>query len=320
VFASRTPTPALLAFLIAISIVFGSFNSLYFSWQNINSIINNLTFTGVLCLGMTVIIICGCIDLSIGSTIALCAVLITKMFDGGLSIVSVILLTLALGCVIGVVNGLLVNVVGINSIIATLGTMTTLKGMALLFTQTKPMNVNLVFTQLGRGYVLQYIPITAIYFVVLLLLFSYVLRYTVYGRNLFFAGSNPLAARLAGIRVKTTRFIAFIISGVVASFAALILTSQLSHGRPEMGEGSELEVITIVVLGGVSINGGIGGFLGVVIALVLMTVIGNGMVLMDLPIFWRYVARGVILIVALLIDALKTQRRAEMARVKSLKT
>jgi ribose transport system permease protein len=320
IFASRTPAPALLAFLIAISVVFGIFNKLYFSWQNINSIVNNLTFVGVLCLGMTVIIVSGCIDLSIGSNIALCSVLITKMFEHGFSIPTVIILTLVLGCVIGAVNGLLVNGVEINSIIATLGTMTTLKGLALLFTQTKPMNVNTVFTELGRGYVLQFIPITAVYFVILLLLFSYVMKLTVYGRNLYFVGSNPQAAHLSGINVKRTRFLAFIISGLVASFASLIITSQLSHGRPEMGEGAELEVITIVVLGGVSMSGGTGSYIGVVIALVLMTVIGNGMVLMDLPIFWRYVARGVILIIALLADSLKTQRRIEMAKLKSIKT
>ena len=320
IFASRTPAPALLAFLIAISIVFGIFNKLYFSYQNINSIVNNLTFVGVLCLGMTVIIISGCIDLSIGSNIALCSVLITKMFDRGFSIPAVILLTLVLGLAIGAINGLLVNRVEINSIIATLGTMTTLKGLALLFTQTKPMNVNTVFTELGRGYVLQFIPITAAYFVVLLLLFSYILKYTLYGRNLYFVGSNPVAAHLSGIHVKRTRFLAFMISGLVASFASLMITSQLSHGRPEMGEGSELEVITIVVLGGVSMNGGTGSYVGVVIALVLMTVIGNGMVLMDLPIFWRYVARGVILIIALLVDALKTQRRLEMVKLKSIKS
>jgi ribose transport system permease protein len=320
IFKSRTPAPALLAFLIAISIVFGIFNKLYFSWQNINSIVNNLTFVGVLCLGMTVIIITGCIDLSIGSNIALCSVLITKMFDHGFSILAVILLTLVLGCAIGAINGLLVNRVEINSIIATLGTMTTLKGLALLFTQTKPMSVNTVFTELGRGYVLQFIPITAAYFVVLLLLFSYILKFTLYGRNLYFVGSNPLAAHLSGINVKRTRFLAFMISGLVASFASLMITSQLSHGRPEMGEGSELEVITIVVLGGVSMNGGTGSYVGVVIALVLMTVIGNGMVLMDLPIFWRYVARGVILIIALLVDALKTQRRVELMKLKSIKT
>jgi ribose transport system permease protein len=320
IFASRTPAPALLVFLIAISIVFGIFNKLYFSWQNINSIVNNLTFVGVLCLGMTVIIISGCIDLSIGSNIALCSVLITKMFDHGFSILAVILLTLLLGCAIGAVNGLLVNQVEINSIIATLGTMTTLKGLALLFTQTKPMNVNLVFTELGRGYVLEFIPITAAYFVVLLLLFSYILKYSLYGRNLYFVGSNPTAAHLSGINVKKTRFLAFMISGLVASFASLMITSQLSHGRPEMGEGSELEVITIVVLGGVSMNGGTGSYVGVVIALVLMTVIGNGMVLMDLPIFWRYVARGVILIIALLVDALKTQRRLDMVKLKSIRS
>lgn len=317
---SRTPAPALLVFLIGISIFFGIFNRLYFSWQNINSIVNNLTFVGVLCLGMTVVIISGCIDLSIGSTIALCSVLITKMFDYGFSITTVIILTLVLGCVIGSLNGFLVVRAGINSMIATMGMMTTLKGLALLFTQTKPMAVNQAFTQLGRGYVLEFIPITAVYFLVLLFVFSYVLKFTRYGRNLYFVGCNASAAHLSGINVKRTRFLAFIISGLVASFGALMITSQLSHGRPEMGEGAELEVITIAVLGGVSMNGGTGSYVGVMIALVLMTVIGNGMVLMDLPIFWRYVSRGVILIVALLVDAVKTQRRTEQMKLKSIKT
>jgi ribose transport system permease protein len=316
---SRTPAPALLAFLVLISVVFGLFNSLYFSWQNINSIVNNLTFTGVLCLGMTVVMISGNIDLSIGSSIALCSVLITKMFDHALPIWTVVILTLALGVLIGTLNGVLVIKVGINSMIATMGMMTTLKGLALLFTQTKPMAVNQAFTALGRGYVLQVIPITAVYFVVLLVAFSYVLKFTRYGRNVYFVGCNSSAAHLAGINVRRTRFLAFMISGVVASFGSLMITSQLSHGRPEMGEGAELEVITIAVLGGVGMSGGTGSYVGVAIALILMTVIGNGMVLMDLPFFWRHVSRGVILIVALLVDALKTQRRAEKMKLKSVK-
>jgi ribose transport system permease protein len=258
---------------------------------------------------MTIIIIAGDIDLSIGSNIALCSVLVTKMFEYNFSVLTVIVIVLFIGLIIGIINGFLVNAVGINSIIATIGTMTTLKGLALLFTQTKPMTANPFYSLLGRGYVLQVIPITAVYFVVILALLSYLLKYTVIGRNMYFVGANRVAARLVGINVKRTKYIAFIISGVVASFAAVIITAQLSHGRPEMGEGAELEVITIVVLGGVSIFGGIGNYFGVVIALIIMTVIGNGMVLMGLPIFWRYVARGVILIVALLIDAIKTKKR-----------
>lgn len=317
---SRTPAPALVVFLVMICAVFGGFNPLFFSWQNINSIINNLTFIGVLCLGMTIIIVTGEIDLSIGSNIALCSVLVTKMFDFGFPVVAVILAVLSIGLAIGVLNGLLVNAVGINSIIATIGTMTTLKGLALLFTQTKPMTVNPFYSFLGRGYVFQVLPITAVYFVVLLVAFSYVLKYTVLGRNLYYVGANKVAARLAGINVNRTKYIAFAISGLVAAFAALIITSQLSHGRPEMGEGAELEVITIVVLGGISIFGGIGNYFGVVVALIIMTVIGNGMVLMDLPIFWRYVARGVILIIALLIDAVKTKRRQVTIKLKSVRT
>ena len=317
--SSRTPTPALLVFLIVICVIFGSFNRLFFSWGNINSVINNLTFDGVLCLGMTVIILAGEIDLSIGSNIALCSVLVTKMFDLQFSVASVVVVVLALGIVIGIINGLLVNTVGINSIIATIGTMTTLKGLAFLFTQTRPMTVNAAYSFIGRGYLLDAVPITAVYFLVLLATFAYVLRYSVLGRDIYFVGANREAARLAGINVRRTKFVAFLLSALIASLAAVMLTSQLSNGRPEMGEGSELEVITIVVLGGVSILGGIGNYAGVVVALLILTVIQNGMVLMNLPIFWRYVARGVILIAALLIDALKTRQREVMLKMRSIR-
>ncbi len=317
---SRTPAPALFAFLVVICAIFGAFNPLFFSLQNLNSVINNLTFTGILCLGMTIIILAGEIDLSIGSNIALCSVLVTKMFDIQFSVPAVVAVVLALGLIIGAMNGLLVNVVGINSLIATFGTMTTLKGLAFLFTQTKPLAVNPAYSVIGRGYLFQALPITAIYFVVLLALFSYMLRYTRLGRDIYFVGANRVAARLAGVNVRKAKFIAFLISGAVAAFAAVILTSQLSNGRPEMGEGTELEAITIVVLGGISILGGVGDYSGVVIALFILTVIGNGMVLMNLPIFWRYVARGVILIAALLIDAVKTQRRESRLKQRPART
>lgn len=309
-FYSRSMVPSLIIFLIFIIIIFGSIEPNFISLQNFRSILINMTTLGILSVGLTVVVLAKEFDLSIGSTVAFCSVIIVTFFNFGLPIPLIILLTGVIGCLVGTLNGLIITRIKVNSLITTLGTLTILKGVALLFTGEQPRIFNTDYYAIGRNMLFDFIPISIIYFTVIVIIFTLILKYTKFGRNVYAVGSNEYAAKISGINTKNIKLITFILSGFLASLVAVILTSQMGLGRPEFGEGAEIEAVTIVVLGGISILGGLGNYLGVFLALLLVTSIDNGMVLVDVPIYWRIVIRGFILIIALAIDAFKTKRRA----------
>jgi ribose/xylose/arabinose/galactoside ABC-type transport system permease subunit len=213
---------------------------------------------------------------------------------------------------------LIITKVGINPVITTLGMMAFARGLASWFSLEIPaLKLGRIFDQnfllisrlfLPRG--TQIIPITLIYIIVLYVVFSLVLRYTRYGRNVYATGSNEYAARLAGINVTRIKFSAYMLSGIMSSLAGVILLAQLSLGRDDAGTGAELEVITAVVLGGVSLGGGKGNLLGVIIAIIIIGIIRNGMVHLEqvtgISYYWREVVKGAILILAISIDAART--------------
>jgi ribose/xylose/arabinose/galactoside ABC-type transport system permease subunit len=147
-----------------------------------------------------------------------------------------------------------------------------------------------------------------VFFVVLTL----ILKFTRFGRDIFAIGGNENLARLAGIRVDRIKIITYVISGFFCAIAGLLLISQLGSGRPEYGTGAELEVLTIVVLGGVVVGGGRGNYLGVFIALVIIQSISNGMVLVDVPVFLRMVVKGALLVLVIAIDAVRNRRRLQL--------
>jgi len=309
---SRSMNASLIIFLAIMVILFGALNSDFLALQTLRSILINLSIIGILCIGMTLVIITGEFDLSIGSIVAFCSVIIVSFFNLGLPIYLVILLTLIIGMLAGAFNGLIVTRIRVNSVITTLGTMAILKGAALLFTGEQPRIYNTDYYAIGRYSLFNWFPITTVYFIVLIIGFSLILKFTKFGRNIYSVGSNEYAARLSGISSRRIKFMSFVLSGFIASIAAILITSQLSLGRPEFGDGVEIEVITIVVLGGISILGGMGSYSGVIIALLLITTINSGMVLIDVPIYWRIVVRGLILIAALSIDSIKSRKRLSL--------
>jgi len=228
---------------------------------------------------------------------------------------SIVYVCIAIGDFFGSFNGLIITKVGINPVITTLGTMALARGMASWFAlDIESLNLGRIFDQkfllISRLYIpqdKQIIPITFIYVVIVFVAVSLVLKYTKYGRNVYAVGSNEYAARLAGINTSRIKLISYIISGIMAALSGVILVAQLSLGRDDAGMGSELQVITAVVLGGVSLSGGKGNLLGVIIAVLILGVIRNGMVHLEtvvgLSYYWREVAKGSILIIAISIDA-----------------
>lgn len=312
VFKQNSITPSLIIIYAVMITFFSSLNPLYVSLENIKGMFANLTIAGIMAVGLSVVMIAGNFDLSVGSILGVTAVVCAKLYNiEGVSIPLplVILVGLMVGVVIGALNGFLVTVVGINSIITTLGTLAIFRGLAYLYaTETARINYK-PFIFIGRGYIFKYIPITFIYMIVILVVMYMVLRFTKFGRNIYSVGANAYAARLAGMSIKKTQFFTFVICGVTSAIGGIIMASQLAFGQGVFGIGYEFKVLTICVLGGISLAGGRGTLVGVFVATLILCSISNGLALVGIPINWREAFQGIILIAAILVDSIRVRRR-----------
>lgn len=311
----KSMVPALAVLLILLVILFGTATPNFFTYANFKAIISNIPVLAIMCVGMTFVILIGGLDISVGSVLGITAVCVALFHHMGFPAWMVVIMSTCVGAFFGTFNGLIVTKVGVNPVITTLGTMALARGTASWFAlDIESLKVGRIFDQkfllIARRYFpedLQIVPITLIYIIVLYSVMSFVLKYTDYGRKVYAVGSNEYAARLAGINVSRIKFSAYFLSGVMSSLAGVILVAQLSLGRDDAGLGAELEVITAVVLGGVSLAGGKGNLLGVIIAVLILGVIRNGMVhiqeTIGISYYWREVVKGAILIIAISIDA-----------------
>jgi ribose transport system permease protein len=306
----RTPTPTLIGIYIVMMLLFSLGSENFLTLQNMKGIFNNFAVFGIMAAGITVVMIGGGFDLSVGSAAGLAGIVSSVLLMKGIEIPTpyVFIIAVFIGCLIGLMNGLIITKVGINPIITTLGTLAIIRGICFFWADLNPRVYNLFVQDFGRIYIGGIFPITTLYIIVAFAILALIFKFTRFGRDLFTIGGNENLARLAGIPVDRIKIISYMISGFFAAIAGLLLISQLGSGRPEYGNGAELEIITIVVLGGVVVGGGKGNFLGVFIALVIIQTISNGMVLIDLPVYLRMVVKGALLVLAIAIDAIRNKR------------
>ena len=332
-FYGKSMVPALSLLLLILVLFFGFFTKNFFTLGTFKAITSNLPVVAIVSIGMTFVLLIGGLDLSVGSILGFTAVNVVLFHDvfekAGIPLawlpLLVVLCSLVIGTALGVINGLIITRIGINPVITTLGMMALARGMsswfALGFEILKTGRItDQAFLNLARVYLpsakVAIVPITLVYIAVLYALAIFIMKYTRYGRNVYAVGANEYAARLAGIDVRRIKFTSYVISGAMAGLAGAILVAQLSLGRDDAGLGVEMEVITAVVLGGISMAGGKGSLFGVIIAVVIIGVIRNGMVQLQATIglsyYWREVVKGLILILAISIDAARimaTKRR-----------
>jgi len=274
----------------------------FFSTSNILNILTAIAVTGILAVPGTMLLIAGQVDLSVGAGTALCGVIVALMApDVGIGLA--VVLALLAGVTIGLINGTLITVIGVNSLIVTLGGLAAFRGAAYLFADGQTVLL-IGFGYLGTGRPLG-IPMPVILLTVVAVLVFLVLKYTVFGRHVYAIGSNPVAARLVGIPSRLVVFATFAASGVAMALAGLILTSQLSAATPNAALGLELTVVTAIVLGGASLNGGRGSVVGTIIGLMILGVLNNGLTLLNVSPYWQQVASGVLLVVAVSFDRLR---------------
>lgn len=296
---------ALVAFLVAEIITFAILSPDFLNWDNFLNILTAIAVVGIIAAPGTLLIVAGQFDLSVGSMTALIGVVMASVASHH-SLFLGILAALGVGLAAGGVNGYLVTVIGVNPLITTLGTLSVLSGLAEVVAHGVSISVN-GFDGLGTDRPFANIPVPVLIFVFVIVAFAIAMRSTVFGRRVYAIGSNPVAARLTGIRVKRTVFILFLLSGLACVLAGLILDSQLASADPTAATGLELSVITAVVLGGATLSGGEGSVFGTLVGLLIVGVLNNGLILLNVNPFWQQVAQGGLLIAAVSFDRLRAR-------------
>ncbi|MBB1513241.1 ABC transporter permease [Tessaracoccus sp. MC1627] len=305
----------LIGFMVILAIVTGG---TFLRSQNLINVVVQVAPIGIVALGMMFAIITKGIDLSVGSTVALVAVVSaslaqvqsdTAMFPGlpPMPIFVSIIVGLLVGAIVGAIVGTLVAYFRIPPFVATLGMMTAARGLANIYTGGRPVS-NLAdgFNWLGQGAILG-IPVPMIIFLLVAVVIWVVLNRTRFGRHTYAIGGNEQAARVSGISIGKVQFLIYTLIGLLAGLAGMILAARIGSGQPTLGVMLELDAITAAVIGGVSFNGGIGVVWGVVVGALIIGVINNGLDLMNVSPFMQMVVKGAIIVIAVIIDERKNR-------------
>ena len=298
----------LIIILIAICVVWAIMTPSFLTVSNITNVIRQVSYTAIAAVGMTMVIIIGEIDLSAGSLIAVAGLVATYVFKTTSSVILAIVAAMALSAVVGIINGVLVTKGKLPGFIATLAAMTILRGLAYIVTKGNPIAVSdKKFLAMGTGYV-GIIPIPVIIMVIVVLLGIFLTNNTRFGRYIYAVGGNIEASKWSGLNVDRVKILVFLILGLLTGLSGLIVAARLGSGQPSAGQNFEMDCITAAVVGGTSMAGGKGTILGTVVGALIIGVLSNGMTLLDVNTYWQQVIKGIIIVVAVLIDT-KTKKR-----------
>lgn len=300
---------ALLAVAVLLALVFANFVDGFASLRNLHALLLSVSLIGMVAATMMLVLALGEVDLSVASIVAMAGVTCAVVITSTRSPAAGILAGVAAGGAVGLVNGLLVSVLRVNSLIATLAMMEIVRGLAFLVSQGDAVMISEEgFFFLGSGSFLGiglpiWITLAAFGGVAVLL------RLTVFGRQVLAIGGNAEAARLAGVPIGRVRTLVFVLQGLTAGFAGVVLASRITSGQPNTSLGLELSVISACVLGGVSLTGGVATVQGTLVGVLLMGGVQNAMNLMNVPTFYQYLVRGGILLAAVSLDRIRLRSR-----------
>jgi rhamnose transport system permease protein len=307
----------LLVVLVALVVLGARLSPVFLSARNFSNLLAALMEVAIMALPMTLVIIAGEIDLSVESTAGLACAVLGFLWAAGVPIWIGVLIVLGVGALGGLLNGLLVARGGLPSLVVTLGTLALFRGLALIVLGPQGVsNFPPEFTALGFGHVPgTLIPWSLVVFAILAIILGIVLHQTWLGRQVFAVGKSTGAARYSGVRVQRLRIALFVLSGVIAALAGVILTSRLSSARADAGQGMTLTVVTVVLLGGVNIFGGRGTIPGVVLAVLVVAVMQNALRLASVTVEVQSIALGLLLILSVVIPSLAHRAKSAVDRV-----
>lgn len=291
------------AFLV-LFIVMAFSQPAFLTMPNITNILKQISINGILAVGMTLVLISGGIDLSVGSIVAVSCVASAYFAgaDTAYPIIVPFLIALAVGGFLGAINGVGIAYFGFAPFIMTLAMLTMARGLVLLVTNARPIfNLTRPFINISNTFFLG-LPNLIWYFLIVLILCHILLKKTVFGKWTYAVGGNEAATRLSGVDVKRVKLILYSICGALAGLAGLLLASRITSGNPRVGDGYELDAIAAAVIGGVSMAGGSGTIVGTLIGVLILGVIKNGFDILGLSTFYQQIMKGVIILFAVLVD------------------
>ena len=283
----------------------------FFTKDNILNVLRQVATNSNLAIGLTMAIIIGGIDLSVGAILAFSGLLCASFISDGMNLGLAVLLAFTLGALFGLLNGLIIAYTNMPPFVVTLATQNIARGIVNVYANGQPISArNPVFNFLGVGYFLG-IPLPVIYSFVLLAVMILILGRSKFGRQLDAVGGNEEAARFSGINIKKVKIIVYTLCGALASFSGIILAARMYSGQPTAGDGFELDAIAASVLGGVSFSGGVGKLGGTIIGVLVLGVLTNGLNLLNINSFWQYIIKGIIILLAVYLDILKKRREKD---------
>jgi len=299
--------------LVAMVAVFSVLSRDFYSFLNLSAMLTNISFSGIVAGTLTMVLITGGLDISIGGNIALTSCLVAYLFNlekpvPGWALVPI---ALALGAAIGAFNGVFITRLDLNPIITTLGTMAVTRGLGYVLTKSRSILIMENVTGfIGRTVVpgIQ-IPIPLVLMAITYILLFFLMEKSKFGRKVYCIGANPAAARVSGIRVNGVKFILYLMSGIAASVSGLILTGQTAVGMPQHANGVELDVITAVLLGGTALSGGKGSILGTLAGVLILGVLYNGFTMIGFRYVHIRVFQGILLILIVALYELREKKR-----------
>lgn len=296
--------------LFAIILIFSLMNKNFFSLQNILNVLVASSLIGLVAIGETFLIISGSVDLSAGSVAAFASVLSAFLLANGVHVAIAIPLVLIAGGIIGLFNGLVVTKLKIESFIATLGTMSIVRGFAFILCKGKPIMINdKILIAIGNYRIFDTVTIPVLLLVACFIVFAIILNKTRFGRSTYVLGGNKYAARLAGLNsTKITNKI-FMMTAMFASLGGVLLAGRMNSGNPAASEGLEFDAVTAAVLGGTAFTGGVGNMLGTILGVIILQAFNTGLIMINVPTFWQRVAKGLLLLVALAFDFYRKSMR-----------
>ncbi|OCA88760.1 ribose ABC transporter permease RbsC [Pseudobacillus wudalianchiensis] len=293
--------------LIILILIVSILNPSFLAPLNILNLLRQVAINALIAYGMTFVILTGGIDLSVGSILALSSALMAGMIVSGIDPMLAILIGCLLGAIMGAINGFLITKGKMAPFIATLATMTIYRGLTLVYTDGNPitgLGDSYLFQLFGRGYFLG-IPVPAVTMIIAFAVLWVILHKTPFGRQTYAIGGNEKAAWISGIKVSRVKIMIYSLAGLLAALAGAILTSRLNSAQPTAGTSYELDAIAAVVLGGTSLSGGRGLIIGTLIGALIIGTLNNGLNLLGVSSFFQMVVKGIVIVIAVLIDRKK---------------
>ncbi|MHB1276418.1 MAG: ABC transporter permease [Candidatus Humimicrobiaceae bacterium] len=305
-----TDTVILLIALIVLVVFFGLMNKSFFSYNNISSMLKNMVITGILALGLTPLMIARGLDISFGASISFTGVLMAVLYAKGVPLYYALIIGVIAATLIGYLNGVLIENFNLLPIILTLGTMSIFNAIAYVMSgaHSLPLLTDPLYYFATKTFAK--VPIPLFLLIVFIIIFWFILTYTKIGRVIYIIGANPKVANLSGIKVKNVRIYLYTFMGLVAGIASIVMISITGVGNPLAGAKMSLPVLSAVVLGGISLAGGAGSVWGTIISVLIVTVIFNGLSVLNVPSYYIQMFQGLALILIVSLYEIRNMRAA----------